>query len=46
MKEITSFKLERNEEVLWMHLSNGEVAEIKSVKISSLWLKSEMDAVD
>ena len=46
MEETTSFKLERNVEILWMQLSNGEVAEIKSVKISPLWLKSEMDAVD
>ena len=39
MEEITSFKLEKNVEILWMHLSNGEVAEIKSVKIRPLLRK-------
>ena len=34
--EITSFKMERNVEVLRIHLSSREVAETKSVKIRPL----------
>ena len=36
MEETTSFKLKRNVEILWMHLSSREVAETKSVKIQPL----------
>ena len=46
LKEITSLKLERNVEVLWMHLSSRECAETQLVKILPLWLKSELDDVE
>ena len=45
-KEISSFKLERNVEILWMYLSSREVAETQLGKILPLLLRSEMDTVD
>ena len=46
IEETTSFILERNLEILLMHLSCRECAEMQLVKILPLWLMSEMDAVD
>ena len=46
IEETTSFILERNLEILLMHLSSRECAEMQLVKILPLWLMSEMDAVD
>ena len=46
MEETTSFKLERNVEVSWMHLSSRDFAEKELVNILPLWLRSEIDAVD
>ena len=43
LKKITSLELERNVEVLWMHLSSREVAETQLVKMLTLCLKTEMD---
>ena len=39
MKDITSFKVGRNVEILWMHLSVREVAEIKSYQVNQNWMQ-------
>ena len=46
MEDITSFNLERNVEIFFIHISSREVAETKLVKISPFGLKSEVNAID